>query len=340
MPLRADKWWNYKIPPMLAFAYYALLSAPGVPPLRDTVTMLALFLVAVIGIAGFGHVFTDIFDVEEDRVRGQSNIWAGLSDAKRAALITSLLAASWIPWLFIPIGTAGIMLVASEFLMFALYAVPPVRLKTRGFPGIVADSMYAHVLPALWTWIPFARFAYAETPLWLGLIAAAWALIVGMRELLHHQAVDANSDRRAGVSTYGALKGRDNVIKIVLNRLLPLELMAFAALLGALTAQTVVVVVGFAAYLGWSVFKIERRWIDPVGILSGPQIDDRATIICRRILSPFYYAWLPILLLIALTLKDSTYAVLLLLHLLLFRGAIMRLASQEVSDIASVMRRA
>ena len=127
-------------------------------------------------------------------------------------------------------------------------------------------------------------------------------------------------------------------MKIVLSRLLPLELLTFAALLGAFTAQTLVVAVGFVVYLIWTVFKMERLWIDPVRILDGAQIDDRATIICRRILSPFYYVWLPILLLVALTFRDSTYALLLLLHVILFRGAILRSVASEVSDLSSVIR--
>src|SRR5688500_12089664 len=104
--LKSDRWWSWKIPPMLAFGYFGLLSGPFDPLPGQFLRHIALFLIAAIGIAGFGHLFTDVFDVEEDRIRGQANLWADSRPLQRWALLAILIAASWIPWLFIPIGRA------------------------------------------------------------------------------------------------------------------------------------------------------------------------------------------------------------------------------------------
>jgi hypothetical protein len=336
-PLKSDKWWSYKIPPMLAMAYYALLSGV-LPPLRDTIFLFVVFLIAAIGIAGFGHVFLDIFDVDEDRVRGQYNTWDGASRARRYLTITALLAASWIPWVFIPIGPLGIGLVAAEFVMFILYAVPPVRLKERGFSGIVVDSMYAHLLPALWTWIPFAHFSGAATPVWFGGMTAAWAFLVGMRELMYHQALDAKTDSGAHVQTFGARHGRHWVMRLLLNRLIPLEMVAFALFLGALSARVPLVAVGFVLYIPWSIWKVNRLWLQPVDVFGEAAVDDKVTIICRRILSPFYFVWMPLLLVTALAVRDSSYTVLLIIHVVIFRRVITQFVFHEGGDIAAVVQ--
>lgn len=322
---------------MLAMAYYALLGG-ALPPLRETLFQFAVFLIAVIGIAGFGHVFLDIFDGDEDRIRGQHNTWTEASHARRYLTIAALFAASWIPWVFIPIGRFGIILVVAEFLMFALYAVPPVRLKERGFPGIMTDSLYAHVLPALWTWIPFAHLTLADTPLWFGLMAATWAFVVGIRELMFHQAVDARTDRAAHVNTYGARRGRAELMSQV-DRLIPLELVAFALLVGALSVRTPLVAIGLALYLPWSVWKVRYLWLQPVNVFDQSKIDERVTIICRRILSPFYFVWMPLLLVTALSLRDLSYAILLVLHVAIFRKIIVQFVLHEGDDIAGAMRR-
>lgn len=322
---------------MLALAYYALLSG-SLPPVRDTLFLGGVFLIAVIGIAGFGHVFLDIFDVDEDRLRGQHNTWHEASHTRRSLTLIALLAASWTPWLFIPIGQPGIALVVAEFLMFALYAIPPVRLKERGFPGIVADSMYAHVLPALWTWIPFAHFSGAATPAWFGVMTAVWALVVGMRELLYHQALDAKTDSVARVGTYGAQRGRSEAMSVVLNRLLPLEIVTFALFLGALSAKAPLVAIGFAVYLPWTIWKINRLWLQPVDVFGQASVDDKVTVICRRILSPFYFVWMPLLLVIAISVRDPSYTVLLVIHIALFRKVIAQFAFHEGDDIRTAMR--
>src|ERR1035437_5503778 len=137
-PLKASGWWNYKIPPMLAVAYYAVANAHHPPKVAATLAAIGTYLIAAIGIAGFGHVYLDAFDVEEDRFLGKANLWDPLGIPARFAIVALLLALSWLPWLALPVGRAGLALIALEFAMFILYATPPVRLKDRGFFGITA----------------------------------------------------------------------------------------------------------------------------------------------------------------------------------------------------------
>lgn len=323
---------------MLAFGYFGLLSAPTLAPIGQVLRQIGLFLIAAIGIAGFGHVFTDIFDIDEDRIRGQSNLWSSLPELQRWVLLVGLIAASWLPWILIPIGRTGLILLGIEFLMFVLYAVPPVRLKNRGLAGLAADGMYAHALPALWTWLPFAHLAGATTALSAGLAIGVWGISVGMRELMHHQAIDADRDRDAGATTYGVRRGRQHLMKLLRQTLLPLEVTAFAFLLGVMTPVTVIPAAGFAIYMVWSVVKVRAFWLEPV-MLVPPDSDDGATILGRRILGPFYYGWLPLLLLAALSKRNPAYLVVAALHFALFGPMVLRLALRESSFLVKLLTR-
>lgn len=323
---------------MLAMAYFGLLSAPAPPPIERTVTQIALFLVAVIGIAGFGHLFTDMFDVDEDRQRRQSNTWGDAGTARRTLLLAGVLLASSLPWAWIPIGRLGALLLAAEFMMFALYAVPPIRLKSRGLPGIVADGMYAHALPALWSWLPFAHLSGAETLLWIGVVIGIWGLSVGVRELMHHQAIDAEPDRAAGAMTYGARRGRQHLMRVLQRFVLPIELASLILLLGAIGTKTLLPAAGFALYFGWSIIKVRATWLERIALFPVARNEDGVTILARGILSPFYYGWLPLLLAAALALRDNTYLILLGLHFVLFRAMITRLVEREAYSTAIAVR--
>ncbi len=329
-PLKAGGWWNYKIPPLLAIAYYALASAPQPLRFSEIQIELALYIVAVTGIAGFGHVFLDAFDVEEDRLLGKSNLWAGRSAAGRALLLAVLLAASWLPWIVLPAPPIVVGLLVLEFVMFALYAVPPIRLKERGLPGIVADAMYAHALPALWTWIPFALMARAVTAPWFPLLLGGWSLVVGTRHLLQHQAIQIESDRKAGAKTAAVRRGREATLRLIAGPLLSLEAMAFLGLVVTIGGNMPAVGIGFLVYLIWQLSKLRFLWLARFNIFGAMADEDRVTVVGTLILTRFYERWLPLIVLVVLTFREPSYLPLLLIHLLVFRGGLVELLRDDV----------
>jgi hypothetical protein len=127
-------------------------------------------------------------------------------------------------------------------------------------------------------------------------------------------------------------------MKMLRRVVLPAELTTLVVLLGVMTTHTVVPLVGFAVYMIWSVVKVRIFWLAPVKLLL-PDTDDGATILARRVLGPFYYGWMPLLLLTALVMKDRMYLVAVGLHLLLFGPMVMRLAVREMSLLVSLFTR-
>jgi 4-hydroxybenzoate polyprenyltransferase len=337
-PLRAASWWSYKIPPMLAVAYYAIASAPHPIGFSEVAFQLLLYIIAAVGIAGFGHLLLDAFDVTEDRINGKSNLWESLGPTRALSLLSALLAASLLPWMLLPLGAVGIALIGLQFLMFVLYAVPPFRLKERGFAGVIADAMYAHALPALWTWVPFSRLAGSRTQAWFPVLLGVWALLVGMRHLLQHQALDAESDKRAGTRTFGAMHGRDATLRLISRRIIPVEMVAFGLLLTIAASHIPLVGVLFVLYLGWQWFKVRFLWMSRLNMFGRIDDADRTVVVGTYVLSSFYERWLAPLVLMVLAWNDPSYLLLLLLHLILFRGSARSLAREDFPLAAAYMR--
>ena len=337
-PLRASSWWSYKIPPMLAVAYYAIASAPHPIGLSRVGLELLLYIIAAVGIAGFGHLLLDAFDVAEDRINGKSNLWESLSPVGAGALVVTLLAASLLPWIILPLGPVGIVLLGLEFLMFALYAIPPIRLKERGFAGVIADAMYAHALPALWTWVPFSMFAGSRTTSWFPVLLGFWAILVGMRHLLQHQALDVEGDTRAGAKTFGARHGREATLRLISRRIIPVEMIAFGLLLSVAAPHIPFVGVLFVLYLAWQWFKVRFLWMSHLNMFGRITDADRTVVVGTYVLSSFYERWLAPLVLMVLAWNDPSYLFLLLVHVILFRGSARGLVREDIPLAASYMR--
>ena len=318
-PFKASGWWNYKIPPMLAVAYFAIAASPAIPALTDIAPYFIPYLVAAASMAAFGHVYLDAFDLDEDQLLGKENLWAPLGDASRVMVIVLLLSGALLPWLVLPAGPVLFALLGAEFLMFVAYATPPLRLKERGFAGIVADALYAHTLPALWTWIPFAALAGTAVPPRFLALLGAWSTTVGMRHLLQHQVIQSESDAVAGAATYAVRHGSPASLALIVQILLPLEAVLFFALSIAIARYVPWVPVALVAYVAWQTLKFRFLWDGGFALFGRLADADRATLAGTLVLSRFYERWLPVLILGWLASRHGSYAVLLVLHLLVFR---------------------
>lgn len=115
----------------------------------DVVRRLVLLIASAIGLATFGHLLNDWFDVASDRRAGKPNRLAGTSVKVRALTAGVALAAGLAPWAWLTLSTFSVILLVSEVLLFVLYSVPPARLKERGTWGVLADAVYAYVVPFL-----------------------------------------------------------------------------------------------------------------------------------------------------------------------------------------------
>jgi hypothetical protein len=322
---------------MLATAYLAIAAAPVVPPASIAALFLMPYLVAAASIAAFGHVYHDAFDIEEDRIHGKENLWAPLGNVSRALLILALSAGSILPWLLFPGRSIPVALLAAELAMFILYATPPFRLKERGLPGAVADALYAHTLPALWTWVPFAALYGSTLPRWFPFVLGTWAFAVGMRHILQHQMMQHDADAAANARTFVVRHGTRATASWLAGALLPAEIVGFVVLLFVMAPVTPFLGAVFAIYVSWQAVKFRYLWSARFAIFGTVPDADRVSLVGTLVLSRFYERWLPVLILASLAAVRREYLIFLAVHVLAFRQGLRELR-QDARLVAPFVR--
>lgn len=217
--VRASEWWEYKIAPVLA-AFYGTLLIAGLPVSASWRAALML-VVAIAAEAAFVSVLNDVTDREVDRAAGKT-----LRHPSPLMLVLSVAIGAGVGWLWRH-DARLVMAYAAGWLAFALYSLPPFRLKTRGIAGVICDAAGAHLFPAL-TAVLLA--SHAVNRAWLAAVAV-WAFSSGVRGILWHQLRDAEADRRAGVRTFVMRHGVAFAERAGSFVVFPLQLVALAAML-------------------------------------------------------------------------------------------------------------
>lgn len=325
--LRAHRWWDVQIPVMLAPVYLVLAVADPMPPVTTILATLALFLLASIGIAGFGHLVNDLFDVEQDRASGASNLAASRGPLAILGLSVLLLATALVPWRWLPTSPAIWALLGLEFALFILYSVPVVRLKERGILGPVADALYSWTVSTAVALLVFARLGDVAVPWWQSGLLAAWAFALGFRHILTHQIEDVGRDEAAGMTTFVSRFGWMRTFRLLERVVLPIELSLLVALLAVAGLAAPLVPAGFVVWTAATVAGERRRALDPRWLRGrgrGPAIH-RLFFANITLLHRFYTLWLPLLALATLAWRHPSTLPLLAAHLLVFENGAIQL---------------
>lgn len=316
--VRAEKWWDAKVAPVVAVAGLCLLARPSVTggDLGD----LALFVVSAVGIAAFGHLVNDAADRDDDVRAGKRNplvTWSG-TRIWGAALLA--LAVGLAPWTILDARPAARWFLVIEPLLLLVYAVRPLRLKGRGLLGALTDAAYAYAVPLVWTFTVFAPAG----PLPLGPAAAlgAWALLVGLRSILWHQLADLEGDRRVGARTAAVRLGQDRTVRITADVLLPLEVGAGVVLLVVTSGALPWLPWAFVAYLGWRLFEVRYLWTEPLLPAALHDRRIRVRLVSYVIEDQFVARWLPIAVTVLLAVEDPWWWLAVAFVLVAFQHAV------------------
>jgi 4-hydroxybenzoate polyprenyltransferase len=331
--LKAEKWWNDKGTPVLAVAYY-LLAAPDHPvPLLRALGMMAAFIAAFVGVAGFGHLVNDVCDIEIDRQSHKYNSMQSRSPLQIALLMLGLLALSWLPWLILPANVWNLAFIAFQLLLLTAYAVPPLRLKTRPVPGVIADALYAYTVPILITWTTWSRLTPIAPRPYVFASLILWSLFAGLKGILNHQYQDAEGDAASGVETFATRHGSRQTLRLLARVVIPLEAASFVLMTAAFSREYPLYAPGVVLYLLWRWFQLACMWDEPVDLpwlLSSAQV---VTLYGYHFLGEFYVAWFPVFMLVALCCRSPAYLLLAAAHLALFQSGVRDLFTRDLKDI-------
>lgn len=303
---RAGEWWEYKLVPVFA-VFYATCLETGVPLWSMWPAAVAL-LAALLPGAAYVSVLNDATDIRVDRAAGKPNRIAGKPRALVALMLALPAAAGLaVAWLWRD-DPPLLLAYLGAWLAYTLYSLPPLRLKTRGLAGVLADAAGAHLFPTLVAVLLVFRQAGAEVDAAWTVAVALWAAAYGVRGILWHQLSDFEADRAAGVATFALRRGPGRVAALARFAVFPLELAALAVLLALLAQPAPVALLLVYALLA----RRKTLWweMKPVVVQPRPRY--------FILLLDYYDAFLPAALLATAALVHPLDALLLIVHMLLF----------------------
>lgn len=301
----------------LLFALLYITIYAGEPDLWSAIFYLFMAYVVSMGIGGLGFLINDFFDREKDSIARKENIFLMLRNGQLALVIMLIVCAAFLPWLVFPFNKISLVLLLVELLLFALYSMEPFRLKEKGLWGVVLDSLYAHVVPAMFAIYTFSLMysktfftgPFGETYALLFL----WAFLTGVRNILVHQLDDRENDAVSNTRTFVGRFGAGRITKWILYGLQPLEFAAFIGVLVTFPHAPVLVAVYFVFI---ALYSLKRRQ----KIMSSGEGKTQYLIrfINDQWLNEFYEKWLGLLLLTCMGFQEPMFWNLIPLHLLLF----------------------
>ncbi len=230
---------------------FSLLSTPAGPgPLVVFMFFLNMFLYLC-----FAYAVNDWADREADLAAGKcrtlSTLPAGAALVIVAAVLLSTVTVGyWLSksWLYVGVLFGGLFL-------GMVYSTPPWRLKGRGIWGILIAPVLGKAIPVLLACVLYRRFG------WYALVIVLAEFIKNAIDILFHQIVDYENDKRSDIRTYPVAKGLEPAGRL-LHRLVTagtLSALTMGLILALLVAEYRWVL-GAALVLAVPAAAMGRRW--------------------------------------------------------------------------------
>jgi 4-hydroxybenzoate polyprenyltransferase len=309
--VRPRAWWNNKVPLSICVL---LLLVDGKPCTVEVLVSLIALVGIVCCVANYGYALNELFDRDEDRRAGRSNAAETASNRRMwSIIVTSAAVALGVAQA--AGGVAASLLTVGVLLLPLAYSVPPLRVKERGWAGILADALAAHVYPAVLALVVVSHQLFPVRHALLIVCAAIWSLATGLRGILSHQLQSEDSDRGAGLTTVVHRLGHGRLVRLVVLVILPIEIVSLAMLLlqsdGTVFLKTIAVTFVLYEFLKFRfnlfpVLVFTRR-----GQRYLPFVDEG-----------FYKVWGPLALVVDAAFSDFLYLSLVPAFVLLFRPRI------------------
>lgn len=305
--IRSHDWWGCKLSTFLGIAYATVLIA-GVNLIQSIIWILFLLVSLVIG-ASYVSIINDVTDIEQDTAVGKNNYMMKFPSFLRWVITGFCAAIGGIFMYYFYPDKLSFFLYVMSWVSFSLYSIPPIRLKTRGAPGIFADACGAHVFPSCLI-ISSLDFFMGKSINWLWFTAVAiWALVFGLRGILSHQFEDRDKDIITRVNTY-ASGIKPSQFKYKAKLIIVIELIAFSVMI--LIINRIIVLVFLLLYMINLLMRYKLYNTRLIIITLNEKGNHRA------IMAEYYQVFFPISILISIAAHQPYVWIVLLLHIIVF----------------------
>jgi 4-hydroxybenzoate polyprenyltransferase len=309
--VRPRAWWFNKVP--LSILVLLLLVDGKLCTVNVLISLLGLVAI-VCCIANYGYALNELFDRDEDRRAGRSNAAESASNGSMWGIIVCSAAVALGAAQAVG-GVAGSLLTVAELLLPLAYSVPPLRIKERGWAGVLADALAAHVYPAALALVVVSHQMLLVHHALLVACLAIWSLATGLRGILSHQLQSEASDRGAGLTTVVHRLGHGRLVRLTMFVILPLEIVSLAMLLlqsdATMFLKAIAVIFAFYEYLKFQFNLFPVLVFTRQGQRYLPFVDEG-----------FYKVWGPLALIADAAFTDFLYLALAPAFVLMFRPRI------------------
>ena len=314
---RSGEWWEYKLVPIFAIFYATAL--------RTGVSLWALWPAALLLVgalvpgAAYVSILNDLTDQDEDAAAGKHNRMAGRPIWQKIFMLMLPLAAGTAFAILWRHDLPLLLVYLSAWAAYSLYSIPPFRLKSRGFAGIVADACGAHLFPTLTAMLlVFHQAGLERDGAWTAAVAL-WSLAYGVRGIFWHQLLDIENDRAAGVRTFACRSNPERLIRLARYVVFPLELAGLAGIL--CLSRTLLPALLLLAYLVLAQRRVVRWAMNAVLVQPQPRY--------FIILADYYDVFLPLAFLVASAVAHPLDLSILVIHIALFPNRL-RMVSEDM----------
>jgi 4-hydroxybenzoate polyprenyltransferase len=178
------------------FIYSYLLLGFSIKNFEFSIIELILIVTAFVCNSLVGFLINDYFDFQHDSKVGKGNL-RNLLGVKKLLILTFVLIVIGLYVVFIISFWLAIILIV-QLILFFLYSVQGIRLKEKGFLGIITDAVYAHVVPGAFLSVLFWT-KYHQIPQFSYLF---FVFLTGIQDILLHQHRDFENDKLTKQETF------------------------------------------------------------------------------------------------------------------------------------------
>lgn len=308
---RTKQWWQPKAGNILALVYLSALQSSI--SLAEFSFFLPLSLVTIFGIGLFAHLLNDWADKTVDLKASKSNVFEkrGVGFFAFSTLVSLVFAIA--PWFLLPANKFSIALLVTEFLLIVCYAFKPLRLKTKGVWGLMADALYAFAIPAVLAYHTFTLIGKGSACFYTYLFIAVWQFFSGIYNVAIHQFEDFENDVISGIETWVIKKGKRKARRATLLFFYLPQVVAFLifAVWISISINRLYFILPFTVVTGSLIITLHRKNFN--FLLQSPHTADFQRININ------YHDFLPYWHLALLSIQNPLFTVLLIVHFLLFK---------------------
>lgn len=308
---RLRDWINFLLPFLLGFLFVLIYF--NQVPFNKAIILILLFVITIIATASYGFLLNDISDLTDDNKAGKSNYSKNLSFTKKTIYILIFLVLALLPWWFLPVAYLNFGLFVLQLLLLAVYSMPPIRLKKYPVTGVITDALYNSVIMVFV--IVFTIHEYAgnltnNNAIILTVLFIA-LFMKGLRGILLHQLADRKNDRKANIKTFVTFYGPVASNNLISKILLPVEFLVLTLIIVLFSKNVPGLIWLYLFFLFFTALKYRLwnfRWIPAKNYL----------FYFRFTFNDFYEEWFPLFVLVLLTIRDISFAIILVPYVLIF----------------------